>query len=181
MKFRREHFPKAMAAVEKRTCAYLNDEIGLVVTVNKTLVGNIDLLELRKVTTIVGTGGPVNLLIAFGFDPGLLDCLCQIATGNLEITADERELFLRETAAETVNFILGHATADLAETNNHVTLSPPVVLEGGRCIHRPKKAMFATIEMSTIHGILDIYFIGPSELFDQRLNILSEEEQPCPR
>lgn len=181
MKFRREHFPKAMTAVQKRTRAYLEDEIGLAVTTQKTMIGDIDVLELRKVTTIVGTGGPVNLLIAFGFDPSLLERLCQAATANLAIAAEERTLFLRETAAETVNFILGHATADLAETGNDVTLSPPVVLEGGRSIHRPKKAMFTTIELSTIHGSLDIYFIGPSELFDQRLNILSGEEEACLR
>jgi CheY-specific phosphatase CheX len=179
MTFSRKQFPKAMAAVKKRTIAYLADEISLPVTTNKMVIGNLDVLELRDITTIVGTGGPVSLLIAYCFDRGLLEHLCRTLTLHLNIAPHEYELFLRETAAEMVNIVLGHATADLAEEGNDVTLSPPVVLEGGRRIHRPKKAMFATLELSTIYGILDIYFIGPPELFDQRLNILSEEGGSC--
>ncbi len=181
MSFSRKQFPSAMAAVHKRTGAYLRDEIGLNVSTNKMVLGNLDVLELRDITTIVGTGGPVNLLIAFCFERGLLEHLYQVATAHLDIAPHEQAIFLRETASETVNFILGHATADFARDGSDVTLSPPVVLEGGRRIHRPNKAMFAALELSTNYGILDVYFIGPPELFDQKLNILPEEGDPCSR
>jgi CheY-specific phosphatase CheX len=181
MSFSRKQFPKAMAAIHKRTSAYLRDEIGLEVSTKTMAIGNIDVLELRDTTIIVGTGGPVSLLIAFCFDRTLLDHLFQKATASLDIASHEESLFMRETAAETVNFIIGHATADLAIDGNDVTLSPPVVLEGGRRIHRPKKAMFATLELSTNYGILDVFFVGPPELFDQKLNILSDEGGSCSR
>jgi CheY-specific phosphatase CheX len=182
MSFKRKQFPKVMAAVLKRTCDYLEDEIGLHAAKSRSVVGNIDTLTLRTMTTIVGTGGPISLLIAFSFEQKLLDSLCDAATARLNIEPHERQLFLRETAAETANIILGHATEELAEEGNDVMLSPPVVLEEGRCIHRPKKAMFATIELSTELGMFDIHFVGPAELFDQKLNILSKEEgAPCIR
>ncbi|CAA7624655.1 chemotaxis protein CheX [Magnetospirillum sp. SS-4] len=181
MNIRKKDFPKTMDAVLKRARAYLEDEIGATFVRNETMIGNIDILDLKRITIIVGTGGPVNLLIAFCFDQSLLERLFHVSTAKLGIEPHERELFLRETAAETVNFILGHATADLAEQGNDVSLSPPVVLEEGRCIHRPRKATFATIQISTSVGILDIYFIGPSELFDHRLNVLSEEGGTCIR
>jgi CheY-specific phosphatase CheX len=174
MTLRRKHLNKAMEAVLKRTRAYLEDEVGISVIRKEAVIGNIDVLELRTVTTIVGTAGPVNLLIAFSFAPALLDHLLDLVAAEIGVEAHERPQFLLETAAETVNFILGHATADLAEENGEVTLTPPMVLAGGRSIHRPKKAIFYAVELSTAHGKLDIYFIGPSAMFDTRLNIVEE-------
>lgn len=174
MTFDPKHFPKAMAAVLTRTRAYFQDELGLAVTKAKPVIGTIDSLNLRGVTAVVCAGGPVRLMIAFSFDRALLVWLRNLAIRDIEVGLHERELFLRETAAETTNFILGHATADLAEEGNDVTLSPPVIINEGRRIYRPKKAMFASIELSTVYGIVDIDFIGPMELFDQRLNVLNE-------
>ena len=174
MTFDPKHFPKAMAAVLGRARAYFQDEIGLAVTKASPVIGSIDALNLRKVTAVVCTDGPVRLMIAFSFDRGLLEWLREAVTRDLDIAPHERELFLRETAGEIANFILGHATADLAEEGNNVTLSPPAIISQGRRIHRPKKAMFASIELSTRRGIVDIDFIGPTELFDQQLNVLSQ-------
>jgi CheY-like chemotaxis protein/CheY-specific phosphatase CheX len=172
MTFDKLKFPPAMAAVLTRTRDYLQEEIGLKVNRAKPRIGNVDSLQLRDVTAVVCTDGPVKLHIAFSFQRRLLEHLREKVTANLDIQAEEQELFLRETAAETLNFILGHATADLAEDGNDMRLSPPAVLDEERNIPRPKKAIFTSIEMATDHGTLDINFIGPSELFDQKLNLI---------
>ncbi|BAE50750.1 response regulator [Paramagnetospirillum magneticum] len=169
-------FPPTMAAVLTRTRDYFQEEIGLKVSRAKPRTGNVDALQLRDVTAVVCTDGPVKLLIAFSFQRVLLEHLREVMTADLNVLPSERELFLRETAGETVNFILGHATADLAEGGNVIRLSPPSVLDEEKNILRPKKAIFTTIEMTTSHGTLDINFIGPSELFDRRLNFINEEE-----
>jgi len=176
MTFNRLKFPPTMAAVLTRTRDYLQEEIGLKVSRAKPRTGNMDALQLRDVTAVVCTDGPVKLLIVFSFQRPLLEHIREMVTAGLEVLPDERELFLRETAAETMNFILGHATADLAEENNDMRLSPPTVIDEEKNILRPKKAIFTSIEMATSHGILDINFIGPSDLFDQKLNIVGDEE-----
>ncbi len=176
MTFNRLKFPPTMAAVLTRTRDYLQEEIGLKVSRAKPRTGNMDALQLRDVTAVVCTDGPVKLLIVFSFQRPLLEHIREVVTAGLEVLPDERELFLRETAAETMNFILGHATADLAEENNDMRLSPPTVIDEEKNILRPKKAIFTSIEMATSHGILDINFIGPSDLFDQKLNIVGDEE-----
>ena len=176
MTFNRLKFPPAMAAVLTRTRDYLQEEIVLTVSRAKPRTGNMDSLQLRDVTAVVCTDGPVKLLISFSFQRPLLEHVREVVTAKLNVLPEERELFLRETAAEIVNFILGHATADLAEEGNDMKLSPPIVLDEEKNILRPKKAIFTSIEMATAHGILDINFVGPSELFDQKLNILGEEE-----
>lgn len=172
MTFDPKQFPKAMAAVLRRSRAYFQDEIQLAIDKTSSSTGTINTLTLRAVTAVVCTGGPVRLIIAFSFDRQVLERLRELATRGFAVAPHERELFLRETAAETANFILGHATADLAEEGSHVTLSPPVIIAADRRIHRPKKAMFATLELTTTFGIIDIDFIGPPEMFDQHLNVL---------
>ncbi|KIM00362.1 Chemotaxis regulator - transmits chemoreceptor signals to flagelllar motor components CheY [Paramagnetospirillum magnetotacticum MS-1] len=176
MTFNTLKFPPAMAAVLTRTRDYLQEEIGLKVSRAKPRTGNVDSLQLRDITAVVCTDGPIKLMIVFSFQRVLLEHIREVVTARLKVLPEERELFLRETAGETVNFILGHATADLAETGNVMHLSPPSILDEERNILRPKKAIFTTIEMATSHGILDINFIGPSELFDQKLNVIEEEE-----
>ncbi len=176
MTFNRLKFPPTMAAVLTRTRDYLQEEIGLKVSRAKPRTGNMDALQLRDVTAVVCTDGPIKLLIVFSFQRPLLEHIREVVTAALNVQPEERELFLRETAAETMNFILGHATADLAEKDNDMRLSPPIVIDEEKNILRPKKAIFTSIEMATSHGILDIDFIGPSELFDQKLNILGDEE-----
>lgn len=175
----RKHLNKAIAAVIKRTRLYLEEEAGISVIGKDIVIGNIDVLELRTVTTIVGTAGPVNLLIAFSFAPALLEHLLDLVAADIGVEAHERPQFLLETAAETVNFILGHATADLAEDDSGVSLTSPMVLTGGRSIHRPKRAIFYAVELATEYGNFDIYFIGPSKMFDTRLNIVEEGENSC--
>ncbi|BAE51741.1 chemotaxis protein CheX [Paramagnetospirillum magneticum] len=179
MSHRRKHLSKAMEAVLKRTRAYLEDEAGISVTRGETIIGDVDVLELRAVSTIVGTAGPVNLLIAFSFAPPLLEHLLDLVAAEIGLDDRERPQFLLETAAETVNFIMGHATADLVDEDATVTLTPPVVLAGGRSIHRPKGAKFYAVELATPYGSFDIYFIGPSEMFDTSLNLVQREGKPC--
>lgn len=171
MTFDPRQFSKAMAAVLRRSRDYFQDEAHLSIDKTRPSMGAINTLTLRAVTAVVCTGGPIRLIIAFSFDRPLLERLRELATRDFTIEPHERELFLREAAAETANFILGHATADLAEDGNHVTLSSPVIINAGRRIHRPRKAMFTTLELTTAIGIVDIDFIGPPEMFDQHLNV----------
>ena len=173
MTFDPQHFPKAMAAVLKRARNYLQDEIHLGIDRTKSSTGSVNTLNLRAITAVVCTGGPIRLIIAFSFDRRVLERLREVATRDFVVEPHEHELFLRETAAEVTNFILGHATADLEEEGCHVTLSSPVVIDASRRIHRPKKAMFATLELRTAFGIIDMDFIGPPDMFDQHLNVLS--------
>jgi CheY-like chemotaxis protein/CheY-specific phosphatase CheX len=177
MSFNRQRFPPAMAAVLTRTRDYLQEEIGLTVTRARPRTGNMETLRLRDITAVACTDGPVKLIIAFSFQRPLLEHIREVVTAAIDVRPEERELFLRETAAETVNFILGHATADLAEEGNDVLLTPPVILDGERDIPRPRRAIFTSIEMPTSHGTLEIDFVGPPELFDHRLNILDEKEE----
>jgi CheY-specific phosphatase CheX len=129
-----------------------------------------EFVKLHDITAVAGFGLPVGLLIAFSFDQTLLGDILDKATGTLPVPDDERELYLRETAAEVVNTVLGLCTADFDLKDTAVSLSPPVVMEGARDIQRRGDAVFASMEILTDKGAVSVNLFGPRHLFDDSLN-----------
>lgn len=127
-------------------------------------------VSLHDITAVAGFGVPVGLLIAFSFDQTLLDSILDRTTADMPVPEDERELYLRETAAEVVNTVLGLCTADFELKEVAVSLSPPVVIEGTRNIQRRGDAVFASMEVLTNHGAVSVNLFGPHHLFDDYLN-----------
>ncbi len=168
----KEIAPKVWKAVVRHACCYLQDEIAVTVESTPARADGPNLITLRDVTAIVGTGGPVSLLIAFSFDRSLAEYLFHVATEGMALSEQERDTFARDAVGDAVNIILGQSTADLAEAGNDMVLSPPIIIEGRRSVFRPKTATFASMSLVTNHGVVDLDFVGPKELFDNKLNVL---------
>jgi hypothetical protein len=126
--------------------------------------------NLHDITAVAGFGVPVGLLIAFSFDHTLLGGILDKTVAAMPISEEERPLYLRETAAEMVNTVLGLCTADFQLQETVVSLSPPVVMEGARCIPRRGDALLASMDIHTDKGAVSINLFGPHELFDDCLN-----------
>ncbi len=127
-------------------------------------------VNLHDITAVAGFGVPVGLLVAFSFDQTLLGGILDKTTAALPIPEEERQLYLRETAAEVVNTVLGLCTADFQLRETVVSLSPPVVMEGARCIPQRGDALLASMDIHTDKGAVSINLFGPHELFDDCLN-----------
>lgn len=127
-------------------------------------------VELHDITAVAGLGVPVGLLIAFSFDEGLLADILDKTTAGNPVPEEERGLYMRETAAEVVNTVLGHCTADFGLVESVVSLSPPVVMEGARSITRRGDAVFAALSIHTDRGSVSVNLFGPRHLFDDSLN-----------
>ncbi|MBI3444517.1 MAG: chemotaxis protein CheX [Magnetospirillum sp.] len=130
----------------------------------------IDQVRLSDITAVAGFGLPIGLLIAFSFEPELLETVLGCLTADNPVSEAERPLFLRETAAELVNTVLGLCTSDFHLPEATVSLSPPVILEGERSILRMAEAVFASMDIFTDKGAVHVNLIGPRDLFDDRLN-----------
>jgi len=169
--------PKIMQSALDRTSAFLEQEMGITIASATPSMGKIDLLALRDITAIVGVGGSVNLLLAFSFQRRLLDELTAKFTEGLTFPDEERDLYLEDAAAEVVNIIAGHCTIDLADPDVIISLSPPVIVNEAKSIRRPNKGVFACLCLETKFGFVDINFIGPREIFDERLNYVKRNLQ----
>lgn len=156
---------KVTNSLLNRTQEFFETELGIEIRNIQTEAHDIDLLSLHDMTIIVAVGGHINLLIAMSFVQSLVEAIYVRLTADIEVPEGEEHQYRCEAAAETVNTILGHCTADLQNPDYRITLTPPVVLEEAKRLHRTKDAMFHCRRMETDFGVIDINFIGPRELF----------------
>jgi hypothetical protein len=173
MAFNKTIIPRVMASILDQTREILSAEAVIAVEGAENFDLNVKKLHLHNLTVIAGLGGPISLLIAFSFEESLVDALFTRIAADIEIPPGEEDLYRRETAAEIVNTILGLCTSDFQSIEESIALSPPVVVEDARCIHRPKNAVFASMRIRTERGILSVSFVGPREMFDDHLNYQS--------
>lgn len=164
-------FPKTVInSLVNRTKSYLASQAGIDVTDTRRITRNLDQLELRQSTAIIGVGGSIGILIAFSFPQEMVDVLYDRLTANIEVPAGDEALYRRETVTEMANVIIGNCTADFSIDGECISISPPILLEAAKHIHRLKNAMFDSISMVTAHGCFDINLVGPRDMFDAHLN-----------
>jgi CheY-specific phosphatase CheX len=170
LNFDKAIIPKVMDSILERTRFVLECEAGVRVAGAESIHCDARKLQLHDLTAIAGLGGPISLLIAFSFERSLLETIFARVAADIEVPLQEVDLYVRDAAAETVNTILGLCTADFENMANSIALSPPVLIEDARCIHRPKNAVFASMRVRTSDGCLSVGIVGPRELFDEWLN-----------
>jgi len=160
--------------VERRTVDFMRDELGLVAKDISHRLHHEESVKLREMTAIVGVGSRTGLYIAYSYDASLIQAMTKRYTAELTISPEEEGLYMRETASEVVNVIVGNCTADLARKGGLVTLSPPVLALGARTIQGRPKTAIATLALKYPEGSLDVAFVGPKLLFDDHLNYMEE-------
>lgn len=160
-----------MQVVETRTLAFMSDELGLTPIGVDRLTHREKSVVLRPITAIVGVGSRAGLYIAYSYDVSLIRAMTKEYTSGLAIACDDEEVWIRETASDVVNVIVGNSTADLARRGELITLSPPVLMVGARTIQGRDESTIAALTIRFPEGALDIAFVGPRILFDDHLNL----------
>jgi CheY-specific phosphatase CheX len=161
-----------LKVVEQRTISFLRDELGLAVERLERKFRHEEHVVLRGMTAMVGVGSQVGLYIAYSYDESLIRAMTKRYTAELTVTPGEEDLYMRETASDVVNVIVGNCTADLAQRGGVITLSPPVLMLGARTIQARPKTTIATLTLQFGEGALDVAFVGPRLLFDDHLNYM---------
>lgn len=165
---------RVMAATLDCTQDYLHSEFGLNVTPQAPRAGDLEALELRGTTAVIGINGMIDLYVAFSFDMALLQRLYEQMTEGMEIGAEEAEEMKNATAGEIMNVVVGHCTLDLQDLDSEIiNISPPNVMNLVKTVPRIKGAVFHLRSMATEHGAIDVYLIGPKALFSENLDYLN--------
>jgi CheY-specific phosphatase CheX len=161
-----------LKVVEQRTIAFMHDELNLSVTEIARRLIHEETIILRDMTAIVGVGSRAGLYIAYSYDDALIRAMTKRYTAELTVPAEEEGLYMRETASDVVNVIVGNCTTELARRGEVVTLSPPVLALGARTIQGRPKTAIAMLTLRFAEGALDVAFVGPKLLFDDHLNYM---------
>lgn len=164
---------QVMHSVIQKSRTYFMNEFGITITETSCHTGALNLLTLLDMTAIIGIGGGVNLLVAFSFDYSQINFLYRRLTADIPVAPEEEDTFREAAAGEVVNTILGHCTMDFPQVKGHVvTLTPPIVIEQVKHIHRMKNALFHSQSLRTEHGRMDINLVGPCAVFASSLDYL---------
>jgi len=86
----------------------------------------------------------------------------------------EEDLYRCSTVTEVANVIIGNCTADFSSFGERISISPPILLEGTKHIHRMKDAMFNNVAIVTAQGCFDINLVGPRDMFNAHLDYVNE-------
>jgi hypothetical protein len=161
---------QVMQTVISRARTYFDGEFGISLTESDCGSADLNSLPLLDMTAVIGMGGAVNLLIAFSFDEGLINALYNRMTAKFDVQADEVGKFREAAAGDVINTVLGHCTVDFKGLDRQtISLTPPVILDKVKQIHRIKNAMFYTQSLNTEFGRMNINLVQPRELFNTNL------------
>lgn len=159
-----------VASTLERTRSYFEEEFGILVADISQDSGDVATLDIHGLTAIVGVGGPVSLLVAFSFEQRLMDVLYERMTNGMEVPGCEEDAYRSSVAGEIINTIIGNCTADLQQSDEAISLTPPMVVDSIKHIHRMNNAVFISRTLNSDFGCVDINLVGPGELFDKSLN-----------
>jgi CheY-specific phosphatase CheX len=163
-------FKTMAASLAARAQSYLADQADIGVTEVHAATENVERLRLRPSTTVIGVGGSVGVLIAFSFSQEIISVLYERLTGDIAIPPEEEATYRDAVITEAANVIIGNCTADFTRDGGHISISPPLLLDDTKSIHRVNNALFGTIFMVTPSGSFEIHMIGPKDMFDEQLN-----------
>ena len=161
---------------------YLQASHGIDCIAMPVMNGNAESLTLKDTTAIIGLGGLIGALVTVSFEKKLLSRLLLLETAGLQIPSEDHALYLRETASEITNIIVGRCLADLQSRlhdddgkEHKISMSPPVVIENVNHLHKSQGGCYTSVLLSTIFGSLAISMVWPRELFNEILHGLNVE------
>ena len=159
-----------VASTLARTRSYFEEEFGIAVADISQDSDPVVTPDSHGLTAIVGVGGAVSLLIAFSFEQGLRDVLYARMTDGMDVPAAEEEAYRSSVAGEIINTIIGNCTSDLQNNGEAISLTPPMIVDSIKHVHRMKDAVFISRSLHSEFGRVDIHLVGPGELFDKSPN-----------
>jgi CheY-specific phosphatase CheX len=154
-----------LEAIIERARAFFKDELGIDVRMDRRNMEDIQKIELRFMTSLLVLEGSSKLFVAFSFEKPLIERAFQVYSEDIEVIEEEREGYVEETAGDVINIIVGNATSRLPAEGAALTISPPIVISEAKSIFRHKDAQFYAASLETDYGRMDVYCIGPKELF----------------
>jgi CheY-specific phosphatase CheX len=163
-----------MEIVEQRTVSFMREHLTMVTGGTDHRLHHAEGFTLRAMTAIISVGSETGFYIAFSYDEKLIQAVFRRYTAELSIAPEQEGFYVKETAADIINVIIGNCTADLAKQGNLIKLSPPIVMVGGGKIYGRQDATVAALTLPFDEGALDLAFVGPKQLLGLHLDFKGE-------
>ena len=122
-----------------------------------------DKLILKDYTSMIGTGGTLNLMVTISFDATFLEHLVNLFMEGEEVEDDEKEEIYDSVCGETINTIIGLALPTFPNRGKGVTITPPITLSDASNIKKFRNSKIVTANIVTQYGNMSISAMGNSD------------------
>lgn len=120
-------------------------------------------LILKDYTSMIGTGGTLNIMILMSYDNSLLEHLVDLFMDGEEVDPEEEVEIKDSVSGETINTIMGLALPTFPSRGKGVTITPPISINDAACINKYKNSKIVSALVKTEYGELTISAVGPIE------------------
>lgn len=127
-----------------------------------------DQVELKKNTSMIGTGGNIQVIITMSYDDKLLEKLVEIFLEGEEVE-EEMDEIRESVSSEIINTIVGNALVNPLDGTT-LSITPPILIYEAKSLFKHKNSKIATAILTTEFGDMLLTVIGPKELFVKELN-----------
>jgi len=142
---------------------FLSEDMGITIddiTINEL---NPDTLSLKDYTSMIGTGGNLNLMIIISYDTSLLNHLVTLFMDGEEVSKDESAEVIDSVSGETINTIIGLALPTFPNRGKGVTITPPITINDASNIKKYKNSKIVSANITTDYGSLSISAVGSED------------------
>jgi CheY-specific phosphatase CheX len=150
-------FPKLMTAITNRTIDFLKTEINMNITDMQKNSNEVSAVKLRDLTVLVSLIMPMNNISrSFSFDQPLINQICEIYCGELDIEEEELNDYMKETADDMINIVVGNTIPTMSNGSGPTHITPPMIISNAKSISAKKTISFFVNELSTDQGSMKI-------------------------
>ena len=142
---------------------FLCEDMDIAIQKVDTIENSPDKLILKDYTSMIGTGGKLNLMVVITFEDKLLEHLVELFMDGEEVEDDEKEEIYDSVTGETINTIIGLALPTFPNRGKGVTITPPITISDASNIKKYKNSKIISAEISTKFGNLSISAMGTEE------------------
>lgn len=146
-----------------QTKLFLQEDMDIEITEVQRDEKDISSLNLKDYTSMIGTGGTLNLMILISYENALLEHLVSLFLEGEEVEPEEEEEVKDSVSGETINTIMGLALPTFPNRGKGVTITPPITINDAAHIKKYKNSKIVTAIVKTTFGELSISAIGPIE------------------
>ncbi len=154
----------------KRTKTLLVKNFNLKLIGNNSEIYCPDKLDLKNLTSMIGTGGTLSIIFAVSYEDKILEELVKIFMNGEKIDKEEFEELKESVASEIANTIIGNSLHFFPNKGRGVTITPPITITKAKSISKYKGSKIATSNIVTNFGEMTINTIGPRLLFVKKFN-----------
>ncbi|MEA3289464.1 MAG: chemotaxis protein CheX [Campylobacterota bacterium] len=124
---------------------------------------NPDKLLLKDYTSMIGTGGNLNMMVVISYEKALLDHLVELFMDGEEVDDEELQEVLDSVSGETINTIIGLALPTFPSRGKGVTITPPITINDASNIKRYKNSKIVSANIVTEYGTMSISAVGSED------------------